>query len=334
MARGGINKALVKKAKQAILARGEKPSIDAIRIELGNTGSKTTIHRYLKELAGTDTPESPPPSLSEQLTSFIAHLVETLEQEAQASVALEREVLAQEKIQIDIQLRLNAERITQLEHLVEQSSAENSTLQIAYESTLNQLHQTEIDKAGLQQLVAAQEIRLVEKDQAISSLEEKHHHTRDALEHYRQATKEQRDQEQHRHAGQLQQLQMEVRQLQQSLIVRQNESTRLNRDNERLLAENHQATNDYQYLQQQYVLQQEVLSARHNELAQLLGAKTLLEEQLKSIEKEVRALNSVIGANSFLEKQIADLEQELFDVQQVLKEVLLTLEVFRGFSLG
>lgn len=42
MARGGINKALVQKARQAILARGENPSIDAIRVELGNTGSKTT----------------------------------------------------------------------------------------------------------------------------------------------------------------------------------------------------------------------------------------------------------------------------------------------------
>lgn len=34
MARGGINKALVQKARQAILARGENPSIDAIRVEL------------------------------------------------------------------------------------------------------------------------------------------------------------------------------------------------------------------------------------------------------------------------------------------------------------
>ncbi len=50
MARGGINKAVVQKARTALLARGEHPSIDTVRIELGNTGSKTTIHRYLKEL--------------------------------------------------------------------------------------------------------------------------------------------------------------------------------------------------------------------------------------------------------------------------------------------
>lgn len=50
MARGGVNKAVVQIARTAILARGEHPSIDAVRIEMGNTGSKTTIHRYLKEL--------------------------------------------------------------------------------------------------------------------------------------------------------------------------------------------------------------------------------------------------------------------------------------------
>ena len=37
MARGGI-------------AKGVNPSIDSVRLQLGNTGSKTAIHRYMKEL--------------------------------------------------------------------------------------------------------------------------------------------------------------------------------------------------------------------------------------------------------------------------------------------
>ena len=45
MARGGITKKAVEQARNALLARGESISIDAVRIELGNTGSKTTIHR-------------------------------------------------------------------------------------------------------------------------------------------------------------------------------------------------------------------------------------------------------------------------------------------------
>jgi len=47
MANSGINKAQVKKARDALIARGTNPSIDAVRIELGNTGSKGTIHKYL-----------------------------------------------------------------------------------------------------------------------------------------------------------------------------------------------------------------------------------------------------------------------------------------------
>jgi len=55
MARSGIDKQCVKQARQALIARGENPSIDAVRVELGNTGSKTTIHRYLRELEAEDT---------------------------------------------------------------------------------------------------------------------------------------------------------------------------------------------------------------------------------------------------------------------------------------
>ncbi len=49
MARGGISKEAVEQARNALLARRESVSIDAIRIELGNTGPKTTIHRYRNE---------------------------------------------------------------------------------------------------------------------------------------------------------------------------------------------------------------------------------------------------------------------------------------------
>ncbi|RFC01393.1 integrase, partial [Klebsiella michiganensis] len=50
MARAGLSRLDVKRARDSLLAQGHHPSIDAIRIALGNTGSKTTIHRYLKEL--------------------------------------------------------------------------------------------------------------------------------------------------------------------------------------------------------------------------------------------------------------------------------------------
>jgi hypothetical protein len=50
MARSGIYKSEVVRARNKLLATGVNPSIDAVRAELGNTGSKSTIHRYLKEI--------------------------------------------------------------------------------------------------------------------------------------------------------------------------------------------------------------------------------------------------------------------------------------------
>ncbi|HBO5334919.1 TPA: DNA-binding protein, partial [Pseudomonas aeruginosa] len=116
MARGGINKALVRKARQAILARGENPSIDAIRVELGNTGSKTTIHRYLKELEDADSDQSAVVlPLSEQLANLVGQLADQLREEAKAEVAHEREQLARERLDYQNQVQQAESRIQQLE---------------------------------------------------------------------------------------------------------------------------------------------------------------------------------------------------------------------------
>ncbi len=81
MARGGISKAVVQKARNALLSRGVHPSIDAVRIELGNTGSKTTIHRYLKELESAEQTVSSD-ALSTPLTGLIEQLLGQLKTEA------------------------------------------------------------------------------------------------------------------------------------------------------------------------------------------------------------------------------------------------------------
>src|SRR3990167_737173 len=50
MARAGISKYQVRRERDALVAKGQHPSIDAVRLALGNTGSRSTIHRYLREL--------------------------------------------------------------------------------------------------------------------------------------------------------------------------------------------------------------------------------------------------------------------------------------------
>ncbi len=88
MARAGIYKSEVVRARNNLLAMGRYPSIDAIRGELGNTGSKGTIHRYLKEIeeeeggsTGTQV------AVSEAIQDLSARLAERLHEEADQRLA-------------------------------------------------------------------------------------------------------------------------------------------------------------------------------------------------------------------------------------------------------
>ncbi len=307
MARGGINKALVQKARQAILARGENPSIDAVRVELGNTGSKTTIHRYLKELEdaerGRDAGSIP---LSEQLANLVGQLADQLEEDAQATVAQEREQLARERLDFQNQARLAAGRIQQLESQSSGLTEQLRTSQQALQQEQQQRQQAEIENARLLQANRDLEERLQDRDGQIRSLEEKHQHARDALEHYRQASKEQREQEQRRHETQVQQLQLELRQLQQTLIMKQDELTQLNRDNARLLAEARQLQKE-QHAQQQLLAQKvQALEAAQSALTGAERANETLEQRCCTLQEEV----SRLGETSVIQTQQAQGLQE------------------------
>lgn len=66
------------------------------------------------------------------------------------------------------------------------------------------------------------------------SLEQKHLHNREAMEHYRQSVKEQREQDLRRHEQLLQEEKLEVRNLQQTLSIKQHELTESARANAEL----------------------------------------------------------------------------------------------------
>ncbi|WP_145314454.1 DNA-binding protein [Pseudomonas sp. SJZ080] len=305
MARGGINKAVVQTARLAILARGEHPSIDAVRIEMGNTGSKTTIHRYLKELDDGVEPAAPPPEpIDDELTGLVSRLAQRLKEQAQEPIDQARAQFEQQRKDLESQLadaqEANSELQQQYEIQTLALTQESDTLQ----NTLSMLQTEQTRNAGLNQALADFELRLQDKDEQIRSLEEKHLHARDALEHYRDAVKEQREQEQRRHEGQVQQIQMELRQAQQSALVRQDEITQLHRDNERLLTENRGTLRELSLLQEQ-------LKQTHTRQDQLLeqvnridSERTLLQERLRAALLESQSLKQSVEEQSQLNKAL------------------------------
>ncbi|MFJ3681428.1 DNA-binding protein [Pseudomonas sp. NPDC090208] len=291
MARGGVNKTIVQKAREALLARGENPSIDAVRVELGNTGSKTTIHRYLKELegAGTDLASSPQ-SLSEELTALVSRLQERLLGEGAEVIEQAQARFNQDKDTLEAKLAVSQlaletlQREFDIQRVALQS--ESAELQVCHSSL--QAEQTR--NARLSQNCADLELRIHDKDEHIRSLEEKHLHARDALEHYRNSVKDQREQEQRRHEGQVQQIQVELRQQQQMLSIKQEELTQLNRDNERLLGEMRQ-------LGKVSSAQEDRLHGLNSEITTLKmalakneGARELLQEQVATLQQQSRVL--------------------------------------------
>src|SRR5438445_1671859 len=86
MARTGLYKSEVKKARDSLIALGKNPSVDAVRIALGNTGSKTTIHKYLKELDEDDGGDGRKAPVSEALQDLVARLAAQLQEEANLRV--------------------------------------------------------------------------------------------------------------------------------------------------------------------------------------------------------------------------------------------------------
>lgn len=316
MARGGINKAVVKKARNDLLARGVHPSIDAVRIELGNTGSKSTIHRYLKELEAESEPASPGDALSGPLTDLVGHLLDQLRQEAQQSVAQAHEALLRERTAVQQQSAVLEPRMRDLEL---QCSGLAQQLQTAQELALREQQQrqvVEIDNARMVQSLRDLEVRVKERDERIQSLEDMHQHARDGMEHYRQASKEQREQEQRRHETQASQLQAEIRQLQQTLMIKHDELTQLNRDNARLLTEARQQQKDQHALEQLLSQRGQALESAQSTLADMKHTNDTLERQCQALRGEVAQFDEACTAQT---QQVQNLQERLAEITDRLK---------------
>ena len=250
MARGGLYRTDVERARHTLLAQGKNPSLDAIRVELGNTGSKSTIHRHLKEIEAEEGgPVGVKVAVSDALQDLVARLAARLHEEAEARIAELRTQCAAQIAERSQALERQQQEVagfrTQLERtevvLVEQTRQRQAAEQ-AMQASVVTIGQLEERVAGL---VARQE----EREAHIVSLENKHTHAREALEHFRTSAKEQRDQELRRHEHEVQSLQVQLRQANEALNGKNHELMQLNRDNARMTEQLGQQSKDIRQAQ-------------------------------------------------------------------------------------
>jgi DNA repair exonuclease SbcCD ATPase subunit len=293
MASTGLYKTEVRKARDAVLAQGKHPSVDAVRIALGNTGSKTTIHKYLKELEEEDG-GGRQVSISEALQDLVERLAAQLHDEANEQVTALRADHAINAREQAAKLAATHEEILQLRDLVQRTDLQRQQEERAHTVTHEALQEETVRRHTLEQQVADLKERLAENEAHRRSLEDKHQHARESLEHYRQSVKDQRDQDQRRHEQQVQQLQAELRQAQQTVVVKQEEVTRLNQDGVRLVAD----------------------------LAHARRALSEAQESGRRVTHKLEALQAVEQHNGALVAQLADHEVRRQELQQQLLAML------------
>lgn len=319
MARAGLYITEVKKARDTLISAGKHPSVDAVRIALGNTGSKTTIHKYLKQLETEDPIAGTAlPTLGDRLTSIVAELAAQLERESAVKIdALRLEASQALQENADATKAICADRDSLQAHLSRVEAAA-STEVMAHEQTRHALQNESIARMSAEQRVEALQERLVENGKHLQSIEEKHQHAQASLEHFREAVREQREQEVRRHEHQVQQLQADLRAALQVQVVKQEEITLLNRESARMAS-------GLQHAEQ--ILQGE------KEMAQRLAAKVatfeaaevegrVLKEKFLSLSTQEAALRhadvALRASHESLIRQVRDLELALARAQSKL----------------
>ncbi len=329
MARAGIYKSEVVRARNNLLTMGRYPSVDAIRIELGNTGSKGTIHRYLKEIdeeeggnAGTKV------AVSEAIQDLSARLAERLHEEAEQRIAALTDKHNAQLTDLNNVVTALRNEVDGFRSQVERQASELATERAAHEETRHHLQEERLAGARITQRIKDMEEQLGKEEAHRLSLEEKHRHAREALDHFRVAAKEQRDQDQRQFEQQIQFLQSELRAAKDALNTKQQEFIRSHEDNARLSNELAHSRSDTHRLETEIrplraaKEQLGVAELSNQHLIEKLGEAEQREAALsKENQDKIERLQTMLKASQKLEMELAAATAVIATQEQILQRL-------------
>lgn len=294
MARSGINKALVQQARDRLIARGTHPSIEMVRSELGNTGSKTTILRFLREL-DLEEPKPPYIQLDQELQIFISSLAQRLAADAQEAVAADRARLDREQETYRRKRQVDEARLSELQNIYERTDKERREGQERERALSERLQQLEGERQRFHAAEQHQLLLLEERALQIASLEQKHREARDSLSHYREQQLQQRNGEVARYEETIRTLQHDLRALQGQSLAKQEQVSDLYRELERLSGEQRHRVQELQAQAQELEKEnrrlhatQDVLRAEQSNSAKLQEELSVMREKIKSYLQDHR----------------------------------------------
>lgn len=328
MARTGISKNDVFEAAQHIIGRGLVPTNELIRNHLG-TGSNSTIAAYFREWKALQKQATQyernklPAEVIGLLNGVWERLYAIAQEEGEAVKATADQQLAQLTAELDA---LKTSHQQQVE-VNDQLNNKVDTLQVRVEQQAQA-----IDTKTREQEVSQQQ--LTDKNQLITELKQINQRLQANLEHFHESARVQRQEEQAKHAAQLQAEQhtrkateqqlhklqadyqqlvyqhqeatKQVDQLNQALNIKQTESQDLINIHEQLKQVHQQGEIKYQHLQAQYQKLESQYSGATQQVIRLDKDTAILKHELTLLQNERKALKE-------LNQQLA---QEKFEVLQ------------------
>lgn len=158
MARNGITYDQVANAAAAIRARGIEPTISAVRQEMGNQGSYTTISNHLAkwrdEASNLPEPKALPPEVENVMLEALTTVWNIAVKHADREVASIRQEADDDKKVYSKQLEEAADEISNLENLCQQNDEEITKLMTEREADKKALHQAQAELDATKRLYA------------------------------------------------------------------------------------------------------------------------------------------------------------------------------------
>lgn len=303
MARPGITYLEVAQAATTLQQKGESPTIDMVRKALG-TGSNTTIATHLRKWRAEHQPAvsaltktTLPPELLTQLQS----LWEALQEKAkEKSETLEREHAQQiDDHQHTIQTLMKQAQTLQNER--DQLSNANTMLQQQLDSAHRQQTQSEQKQQQMSIRLEEQQQRLNDRESAVIDLKEQTHHIQQNLDHFREASRQQREELILQHDGAQAELKQEINKLKLQLETERDRNQQVTLENEKNKYEAEKQSDEIAWLKEQSQERYDVLKE--------------IKSQLKTAQSHNESLNSrnaeLLSDSKVQRQQITQLEQSI-----------------------
>lgn len=320
MARPGVTYLDVANAAQQLVAAGRVPTIESIRINLG-TGSNSTLGNHLRTWRS-----------KQDQTQQIATKENVPEELISALKGVWERVINQSEDKIQSIEQETQHELMQLKQELQRLQKENANWQQQHQQIKQERDGLAHENAAVEQLLANAKIEIVALSEKYAGLEQQHIQKQEYidelrrqnqqiqanLEHYRNASLEQRIADQQRYEQQIKQLEQTIQKINQELIKIQHEKSVTQQENQRIIFENDSLKTQLNKLAIQHESVTSRLTDIHNELAKKTHEQQHWHEQFKTLQVKYNDQNQ-----SFidLKTQCATLTQQSETMKVEIKEL-------------